>query len=93
MERDLDFFSEYYPSTYKRYPDTSILECQGHLGDYLGVQPEPVDAQVEHGEGADGGERDGDRLVPDVGHGHHVHQVANAGYQIVIVNNNIMITW
>ena len=64
-----------------KYPVTSILECQGHLGDYLGVQPEPVDAQVEHGEGADGWERDGHRLVPDVGHRHHVHQVADAGYR------------
>ena len=100
----LDFFSQ----CYKRNPGTCILECQGHLGDYLGVQAEPVDAEVEHGEGADGGHRDGDRLLPDVRHGHHVHQVSNTGYQSIIItvviidiivvviminNKSMMMTW
>ena len=62
-----------------KYPVTSILECQGHLGDYLGVQPEPVDAQVEHGEGADGG----DWIAANVVHDHQVEQVAKTGEEIL----------
>ena len=46
-----------------KYPGRGILGCLGHLGAYLGVQSKPVDAEVEHDEGTDGGEGDRDRLL------------------------------
>ena len=49
-----------------KYPGRCIPECQGHLVAHLGVQAKPVDAQVEHGEGADGG----DWIAANVVHDH-----------------------
>ena len=65
-----------------KYPGRCIPECQGHLVAHLGVQAKPVDAQVEHGEGADGG----DWIAANVVHDHQVEQVAKAGEEIIIIN-------
>ena len=52
---------------------------------YLGVQAEPVDAKVDHGEWDYGRKGHGHRVGADVCYKHHVDQVAQAGEIIIII--------
>ena len=58
---------------------------------YLGVQAEPVDAKIDHGEWDYGRQRHWHRVGADIRYQHHVDQVAQAGEIIIIIRMIIIV--